>query len=103
MPKKQLHDSNRGSQLVPRGVEMREIVRRYSKDGVTVVWEPGLCVHSQVCIHGLSSVFDPRIRRWINMDGAAMEAIVEQVGRCPSGAISIAAVPEPREPQPGER
>ncbi len=82
---------------------MREIVRRYSRDGVTVVWEPGLCVHSQACFHGLSSVFDPRIRPWINMDGAAVEAIAEQVGRCASGAIFIAAVAAPREPQPGER
>jgi len=76
---------------------MREIVKRYPKDGVTVVWQPGLCVHSQVCFHGLPSVFDPRKRPWVDMDGASVEAIVAQVRRCPSGALSL-ATGEPLEP-----
>jgi uncharacterized Fe-S cluster protein YjdI len=69
---------------------MREIVKRYTKDGITVVWQPGLCVHSQVCFHGLPTVFDPRKRPWVDMDGAAAGAIAEQVRRCPSGALALA-------------
>lgn len=71
---------------------MRDIIKRYAKGDVTVVWQPGLCVHSQVCFHGLPAVFDPRKRPWVSVDGADTSEIVEQVKRCPSGALSIAAV-----------
>lgn len=70
---------------------MRDIVKRYTSGDLTVVWQPGLCIHSQVCFHGLPAVFDPRKRPWVNMEGAAGAAIVEQVRRCPSGALSLAA------------
>lgn len=66
----------------------REIVKRYSNGEVTVVWKPQLCVHSGVCFRGLPQVFDPRRRPWIAIDGAASAAIVAQVGKCPSGALS---------------
>jgi len=63
--------------------------REYVRDGVTVVWRPGLCVHSGVCARGLPLVFDPKRRPWIDMDQAEVDQIVAQVGRCPSGALSI--------------
>jgi uncharacterized Fe-S cluster protein YjdI len=75
---------------------MREFTKRCTGDGVTVVWQPGLCVHSQVCFHGLPAVFDPRKRPWVNMDGAPGAAIADQVRRCPSGALALAD-PEPVE------
>ncbi len=62
---------------------------RYTKDGVTVVWKPNVCIHSGICVRGLSSVFNPQKRPWINIDGADLDRIVEQVGKCPSGALSI--------------
>ena len=74
---------------------MGDVVKRYTKGGVTVVWRPGLCVHSQVCFHGLPAVFDPRKRPWVNMDGADGPAISAQVRRCPSGALSLADREEP--------
>ena len=61
----------------------------YSKDGVTVVWKPSLCVHSAKCALGLGSVFNPKARPWVNMDGAPVERIAEQVRKCPSGALSL--------------
>ncbi len=70
---------------------MRDIVKRYTKGDVTVVWQPGLCIHSRVCFHGLPTVFDPRKRPWVDMEGAEGAAIAEQVRRCPSGALSLAA------------
>jgi uncharacterized Fe-S cluster protein YjdI len=60
----------------------------YSKDGTTVVWKPSLCIHSAKCVLGLGSVFNPQARPWINMDAAPSERIVEQVKKCPSGALS---------------
>jgi uncharacterized Fe-S cluster protein YjdI len=62
---------------------------RYTKDNITVVWKPNLCIHSAVCARGLPTVFNPSKRPWINMVGAELEAIVAQVGKCPSGALSI--------------
>jgi uncharacterized Fe-S cluster protein YjdI len=62
---------------------------RYVNDEVTVVWKPSLCIHSGACARGLPQVFQPRQRPWVVIDGASAQAIVEQVARCPSGALSI--------------
>ena len=62
--------------------------REYSKEDVTVIWKPELCQHSTLCFKGLRSVFDPSKRPWVNMDGASVQRILEQVRRCPSGALS---------------
>lgn len=64
--------------------------KNYSKNGTTVKWQSDLCIHSEKCFHGLSSVFNPKERPWVNMDGASVEDIVSQVNKCPSGALSIA-------------
>jgi len=66
-----------------------EIIKRYSNGEVTVVWQPSLCVHSGICARGLPKVFDPRRRPWVILDGFDSETIVNQVERCPSGALSI--------------
>ena len=66
-----------------------EIVKRYSNGEVTVVWKPALCIHSTNCFAGLPAVFDPRRRPWVNIRAASSDAIVKQVHRCPSGALSV--------------
>jgi uncharacterized Fe-S cluster protein YjdI len=63
-------------------------VHEYSKDGVTVVWKPGVCIHSARCVLGLGSVFNPQARPWINVDAASADRIIEQVKKFPSGALS---------------
>jgi uncharacterized Fe-S cluster protein YjdI len=68
---------------------MNEIKKNYTNGDVTVVWEPGICIHSGICFRGLGEVFDPRRRPWIEMDKSTTEKIVEQVKRCPSGALSF--------------
>lgn len=68
---------------------MNEITKRYSNGEVTVVWKPSLCTHSTNCFRGLPEVFDPRRRPWVTIDGAESAAVVAQVERCPSGALSI--------------
>jgi uncharacterized Fe-S cluster protein YjdI len=62
---------------------------RYTKESITVVWKPKLCIHSGICARGLHTVFNPARRPWIDLEGAEMEAIVAQVAKCPSGALSI--------------
>ena len=61
---------------------------KYTNGEVTVVWKPNVCIHSTLCWKGLIQVFNPKQRPWINMDGAATEKIIEQVRKCPSGALS---------------
>lgn len=60
----------------------------YTNNEVTVVWKPKVCIHSTICWKGLIEVFNPKERPWIKMDGAATEKIIEQVRKCPSGALS---------------
>ncbi len=69
---------------------MKTITKRYDNGEVTVVWQPHLCVHSGICFRGLPSVFDPRRRPWVTPANATSAEIVAQVGRCPSGALSMA-------------
>lgn len=61
---------------------------KYSNGEVTVVWKPETCIHSAICFRGLHDVFDPQKRPWVNINGASTERIVEQVRKCPSGALS---------------
>jgi putative redox protein len=61
---------------------------KYSNDKITVVWKPDICQHSTHCWKELIQVFDPRERPWIKIEGATTERIIEQVKKCPSGALS---------------
>ena len=61
---------------------------KYSNEEVTVVWKPNTCIHSTLCWKGLIKVFNPKEKPWIKLEGAATEKIVEQVKKCPSGALS---------------
>ncbi|MBL7471673.1 (4Fe-4S)-binding protein [Robertkochia sediminum] len=63
--------------------------KEYTNGEVTVVWKPGICIHSAICVKGLPGVFKPDEKPWITMDGAGTDAIVEQVKKCPSGALSF--------------
>ena len=61
---------------------------KYTNDEVTVVWKPNTCIHSAICWKGLIEVFNPKEKPWIKMDGATTDRIIEQVRKCPSGALS---------------
>jgi uncharacterized Fe-S cluster protein YjdI len=63
--------------------------KEYRNGDLVVVWQPARCSHSARCIRGLPGVFDNRRRPWIDLAGASPAEIVAQVGRCPSGALSL--------------
>jgi uncharacterized Fe-S cluster protein YjdI len=67
---------------------MKESTKNYTNGEVTIVWKPELCIHSGICFRGLNEVFDPRKRPWVNPDGTTSDRIVEQIKKCPSGALS---------------
>ena len=61
---------------------------KYTNGEATVVWKPKVCIHSTLCWRGLIEVFNPKERPWIKMDGSTTIRIIEQVKKCPSGALS---------------
>jgi|SRR5687767_2731029 len=63
--------------------------KEYTNNDITVIWQPGLCIHSGNCFHTLPEVFKPRERPWIQMDKADSTRIVDAVNACPTGALSI--------------
>jgi uncharacterized Fe-S cluster protein YjdI len=65
-----------------------DITKKYTNGEITVVWKPRLCTHSTRCWKGLISVFNPKERPWVNMNGATTDQIADQVNQCPSGALS---------------
>ena len=67
---------------------MKEITKHYTNGEVTITWKAHLCIHSGNCSRGLPHVFNPRIRPWINPEGATTQQIIDQVLKCPSGALS---------------
>lgn len=67
---------------------MADIKKKYTRGELTVVWQPQICIHSAKCWKGLLPVFDPRRKPWIDMEAAEPERIMEQVEKCPSGALS---------------
>lgn len=68
---------------------MKEIIKHYSTDKITVVWQPAKCSHSKICFHGLPNVFNPENRPWVSLVESTDEEIVGQINKCPSGALSI--------------
>jgi uncharacterized Fe-S cluster protein YjdI len=71
---------------------MKDITKKYSNGEVTIVWKPAQCIHSRICWHqatGLPEVFNPSERPWIKPEAADTQRIIEQVKKCPSGALSF--------------
>jgi uncharacterized Fe-S cluster protein YjdI len=63
--------------------------KEYTNGEVTIVWEADKCIHSGICVKGLPNVFRPKVRPWVNIKGADTTALVNQVKRCPTGALSF--------------
>jgi len=67
---------------------MKDITKKYTNAEVTIVWKPDKCIHSAICFKGLREVFHPQELPWITPEKSTTDKIVEQVKKCPSGALS---------------
>ena len=65
-----------------------DITKKYTHNEVTVVWKPGLCIHSGNCVRSLPHVFKPKEKPWIQPEGSTSEQLIEAVKKCPSGALT---------------
>lgn len=71
---------------------MSDLSKKYTNGEITILWKPSVCSHSTICwkgAGGLIDVFNPREKPWIKPAGASTERIIEQVKKCPSGALSF--------------
>jgi uncharacterized Fe-S cluster protein YjdI/CDGSH-type Zn-finger protein len=76
--------------------------RRYTGDGIVVLWDSSRCIHTAICLNVLPEVFDVTARPWVNVGGAAADSIAAAVEKCPTGALKYerpgGRLEEPREP-----
>ena len=67
---------------------MENKVIKYSNGEISVVWQPALCQHSGICIKMLPNVYHPKEKPWVKVDNASTAELQEQIGKCPSGALT---------------
>jgi CDGSH-type Zn-finger protein len=60
----------------------------YVGKAITIHDNRGLCAHAGECTDRLSSVWRMGVEPWIDPDGAGVDAIIETIRACPSGALS---------------
>jgi uncharacterized Fe-S cluster protein YjdI len=65
-----------------------DVVKEYVGDGISVGWEPKLCIHVASCIRRLPLVFDPDARLWAKADAARADEIAAAIETCPTGALT---------------
>lgn len=63
--------------------------KEYSNGEVVITWQPEKCTHSGNCVRGLPNVFKPKNKPWIEIENASSEQLVDQIKKCPSGALGF--------------
>ncbi|BAO76676.1 (4Fe-4S)-binding protein [Winogradskyella sp. PG-2] len=61
----------------------------FSNEEITVTYQPRCCANAGICAKQLSDVFRNSVIPWIDLEGAQTEAIINQVNKCPSGALQF--------------
>lgn len=77
-------------------------IQSYDAPGITVTFDPNICIHSAVCLRTLPAVFDVRRRRWVTPEAATPDEVAAAVSACPSGALRYVLEGRP-EPAPTPR
>ena len=67
---------------------MANLKNEFSNDALTVSFNPTLCTQCGRCAKELSDVFSYNVIPWINLENADQKAVIKQIKRCPSGALT---------------
>ncbi|GAA4243063.1 (4Fe-4S)-binding protein [Winogradskyella psychrotolerans] len=59
----------------------------FSNAEITVTYKPRCCANAGICARQLSDVFRNSVIPWIDLEGAQTDAIINQIKKCPSGAL----------------
>ncbi|MEL7060121.1 MAG: CDGSH iron-sulfur domain-containing protein [Acidobacteriota bacterium] len=80
---------------------MADDLHRYRGDAITVAYDARRCIHVAECVQRLPTVFNTSHRPWVQPDAASVDAVVDTVERCPTGALRVErADGEPQETPP---
>jgi len=69
-------------------MENKEKKIEYSNGEITIVWQAHLCQHAGICVKTLPNVYQPKERPWIKIENGTTAELINQVGQCPSGALT---------------
>lgn len=61
----------------------------YSNGELTILWKPKLCIHAGTCVKTLPQVYNPKAKPWVKPENANSKELIDQVLKCPSGALTI--------------
>lgn len=64
----------------------------FSNGAISVTYNEKKCVLAEICCKGLSEVFRNSVIPWIDLEGAETHQIINQINKCPSGALSFTYV-----------
>ncbi len=67
---------------------MKEVVKEYSNDDITVIWDSGKCKHAAECVKNSPNVFNPKDKPWMDVSKGESNQIMSTIDKCPSGALS---------------
>ena len=68
---------------------METNANQFSNNDITIIYEPSVCINAGRCAKELSDVFRTSVIPWIDLDGAPTQRIIEQIKKCPSGALKF--------------
>lgn len=68
---------------------METNANQFSNSDITITYAPCVCINAGRCAKELSDVFRTSVIPWIDLDGAPSQKIIEQVKKCPSGALKF--------------
>lgn len=66
---------------------MQERIYTYENEDIKIKWDLKRCIHAEECVHGLSDVFNPNQKPWIQPEKRTPEEIADVIERCPTGAL----------------
>ncbi|NOZ10247.1 MAG: hypothetical protein GXP09_04285 [Gammaproteobacteria bacterium] len=61
---------------------------KYVGEKITVLFNGAACAHAAHCINDLPSVFKTDADIWIQPDSTSVKELIDQIEKCPSGALS---------------